>query len=125
MRTRTKLMALLSIVVLVFSFSFVATADSCDHNFVTTGESRSRWIITDAGHQKVIENKLYCTLCGATTYVQVGIAVPYAAHNMRVTSQWHNSGSNTHTYVQTCSVCGHSKTTTKTCYGPPCEIYLR
>lgn len=125
MRNWAKLIALLCTAVLVFSCSLVAYADSCNHHYVTIDESRTRWIVSDGGHQKVIERKLYCTLCGATTYVQSGIEVPFSAHKLLVTSHWHNSGSNTHTYVQTCNVFGYSKSTTRTCYGPPCEIHLR
>lgn len=115
-----------SILALLMMFCFAAAfADDSSthtHSYKPTDKYKSEWIITSNSHEKV-SLRVYACTCGNTTDVVVRTIVPSAPHNLKLTNNWHiNSGK--HAYLEECSVCNYSRTTTVECSGPPCPTYF-
>ena len=108
---------------MVTLFINVSLAEACEHNYVDTDQYRTVWFTTDTTHRQVRQRMKTCDMCAATTWNQVGVVVPTAAHSLSVSRNWHNSNG-THSYTLRCSVCGYSRTETRSCDGPPCMNYM-
>ena len=101
----------------------LAAAETCDHSFVYADVYRTCWHTTATTHEKVHQRMQVCNKCAATVWFRMRSAVPETAHDFLVRSNWHNSD-DTHRYTLRCSVCGYSRTETRSCDGTPCMNYM-
>lgn len=73
-------------------------------------------------HSVYTTYRVSCAVCNA--YLEDDTVVSTGTHSLRDSGNHHNSNGK-HTYTQTCSLCGYSRSSTYSCSGPPCREPFR